>query len=490
MDTNILKDSIINEVVQSINSFEQATQPTVLPTSSSHQEVINHLVSCARPVDFDARANNTDGKKANSMQKAVIVIDELQKLADKHNRNITIINGEVYIYNGVHWQKLGEDETKFLLGKVAEGMQYDPICSLFYHTKERLYKQLRSAAYTPEECSDSENETVLVNFQNYTLEITATKTLAREHKPEDKLTYCLPYDYNPDATCDKFYAFLNQMLPDEESQIVLFEYLGYIFTKHLKLEKILLLLGEGRNGKSVIYEIVRKLFCEENVCNLSLEEVTKDKGYSRVELHHKLLNYGSDIGDRYDPIALKKMASGEPIFARGIRSKPVEMYSYAKQMYNANQLPKGSAEFTKGFFSRFKIVKFNITIEEKDINVNLAKEICKTDLPGIFNLVLQGLQRILTQKCFSSCAASDNILNEFIEEANPIAEFLDYGNYIHSTRSYMSLNYLYEEYSSFCMRTRTTPVGYKVFSKLLKRQNFKVEAIGGKARQVFIEKQN
>lgn len=492
MDTNMLQnsDSMIEKVAQSINSFEQATQPTVLPVSSNQQEIIDHIVSCARPVDFNMIANNPDGKKANSAQKAVIVIDELQKITSKNNRNIAIMSGEIFIFNGVYWQKLGEDETKYLLGNVAEAMGYDPINSLYYHTKELLYKQLRSAAYTPEKSSDSESETVLINLRNGTLEITEKGVILREHRPEDKLTYCTKYDYEPNATCDKFYAFLNQMLPDVESQVIFFEYLGYILTKHLKLEKILLLLGEGRNGKSVIYEIVRKLFGEENVCNLSLEEITKDKGYCRIEMHHKTLNYGSDINDKFSPDILKKMASGEPVFARGIREKHVEMKSYAKQMYNANQLPKGNAEYTKAFFERFLIIKFNVTIEKKDINVNLAKEICETDLSGIFNLVLQGLQRILKQKRFSSCAAYDEILNEFIDEVNPINEFLSYGNYVHSTRSYMALTYLYEEYTSFCMRSRSTPVGYKVFSKLLKKQNFKVEAIGGKARQVSIEKQN
>lgn len=489
MDTNI-QDSMVNKVAESINSFEQATQPTVLPISSNQQEIIDHVVSCVRPVDFNMIANNPDGKKANSVQKAVLLINELQSVANKNNRNIRIIGGDIFIFNGKYWQKLGEDETKFLLGKVAEAMGYDPINSHFYHTKELLYKQLRSAAYTPDESLDSESETVLVNFQNGTLVITETQTYVREHRPEDKLAYCLKYDYDTNATCDKFYAFLNQMLPDIESQVILFEYLGYILTKHLKLEKILLLLGEGKNGKSVIYEIVRKLFGEDNVCNLSLEEVTKDKGYCRIEMHHKLLNYGSDINDKFNPDALKKMASGEPILARAIRKEPVEMKSYAKQMYNANQLPKGNSEFTQGFFRRFLFVKFNVIVDENDINVNLAKEISETDLPGIFNLVLQSLQRILKQKRFSSCAASDDVLNEFIEEVNPIAEFLAYSNYVHSVRSYMALNYLYEEYSSFCARTRTNPVGYRVFSKLLKKQNFKVEAIGGKARQVFIEKQN
>lgn len=490
MDTKQQSTSMLEMVTQSIKNFEQATQPTILPTSSSPEEVIEHLISCARPIDFDAIANNPDGKKANVIQKTVITIDEFKKIADQNSRNITIIKGEIFIYNGVYWQNLEENEAKYLLGKVAEAMNYDSIDSQFYRTRDRLYNQLHSAAYTPEDSSETKCETVLVNFRNGTLEVNETGAILREHRPEDKLTYCLKYDYDPNAKCDKFYTFLNQMLPDIESQVILFEYLGYTLTKYLKLEKFLLLLGEGKNGKSVIYEIVRKLFGEENVCNLSLEEVTKDKGYCRIDLHNKLLNYGSDIGGRYDPIVLKKMTSGEPIYARAIRKQHITMCNYAKQMYNANQLPKESSEYTQGLLRRFLILKFTITVEDKDVNVNLAKEICETDLPGIFNMVLEGLQKILKQKRFSPCAASDKILNEFVEEVNPLSEFLEYENYTHSTKSYMALKFLYDEYASFCSRTRTIPVGYKVFSRLLKKQKFKVEAIGGKARQVFIEKQN
>ena len=246
MDTKQQSTSMLEMVTQSINNFEQATQPTILPTSSSPEEVIEHLISCARPIDFDAIANNPDGKKANVIQKTVITIDEFKKIADQNNRNITIIKGEIFIYNGVYWQNLEENEAKYLLGKVAEAMNYDSIDSQFYRTRDRLYNQLHSAAYTPEDSSETKCETVLVNFRNGTLEVNETGAILREHRPEDKLTYCLKYDYDPNAKCDKFYTFLNQMLPDIESQVILFEYLGYTLTKYLKLEKFLLLLGEGK----------------------------------------------------------------------------------------------------------------------------------------------------------------------------------------------------------------------------------------------------
>ena len=55
----------------------------------------------------------------------------------------------------MYWQNLEENEAKYLLGKVAEAMNYDSIDSQFYRTRDRLYNQLHSAAYTPEDSSET-----------------------------------------------------------------------------------------------------------------------------------------------------------------------------------------------------------------------------------------------------------------------------------------------------------------------------------------------
>ena len=52
-------------------------------------------------------------------------------------------------------------------------------------------------------------------------------------------------------------------------------------------------------------------------------------------------------------------------------------------------------EQTNGFFRRFLFVMFEVTIPEWKKNPNLAKEIIEDELSGVFNWVLEGLQRIL-----------------------------------------------------------------------------------------------
>lgn len=56
------------------------------------------------------------------------------------------------------------------------------------------------------------------------------------------------------------------------------------------------------------------------------------------------------------------MTSGEPIYARAIRKQHITMCNYAKQMYNANQLPKESSEYTQGLLRRFLILLNSATL--------------------------------------------------------------------------------------------------------------------------------
>ena len=99
--------------------------------------------------------------------------------------------------------------------------------------------------------------------------------------------------------------FLQQVLPNEETRAVLQEYVGYIFIKNLNLEKFVILLGDGGNGKSVFFKILKAIIGENN------QQIT----------------------------------------------------NYAKLMFNANHLPS-DIEYSEAWFRRFLIIDFNVNIKE------------------------------------------------------------------------------------------------------------------------------
>ncbi|PXV61223.1 putative DNA primase/helicase [Dysgonomonas alginatilytica] len=489
-DNNVetAKDMIAS-VTESIAQIEQEAEVMPLPTYSKPEELCADMLNSIKPVDFNGLSDNPKGK-ANIDDKVVVCIDQLLECCEFHNREITIREGGyILMYNGKFWQLLSTEEAKNFLGTVAEKMGLSHTEANFFSSKEKLFKQLVSTSFQKDQ---KKKHTSYINFQNGTLVINHRKntTIFREHRAKDGLKYCLSYDYDPKADCPKFKAFLDQMLPDEEAQYLLMEHIGRPFVKdEIPLEAILFLIGDGLNGKSVIYQIVRGLLGEANVTNYSLEDVTKNKNYCRAKLNYKLLNYGSDINDKLDIDVFKKMASNEPIPARDIYRSAIEMKDYACQIYNTNVFLDTNIELTDGFERRINLILFLIKVAKEKINIRLAEELAE-EYSGIMNLAVEGIKRLMTNGKFTECQASEKFKKEFFSEANPTTDFLETKGYVVAQTASITLQSLYDEFKMHCEANCLQLLSCNMFSRQLRRKNIRVEKDGSRPRVVFIEKRS
>jgi putative DNA primase/helicase len=279
------------------------------------------------------------------------------------------------------------------------------------------------------------------------------------------MRYQLPFAYDPKATAPKFHAYLNRVLPEKDKQEVLCEFLGYIFipTERLKLEKVLFLYGGGANGKSVLYDIIRALLGIHNTSEYSLQSLTDVNGYSRAQIADMLVNYAGEINGKLESSRFKSLASGEPIEARLPYRDPFIIENYAKFIFNTNELPK-EVEFTHGYFRRFLILVFGVTIPESEQNKGLANEIIKDELAGVFNWILIGLERLLTNGKFSESPSTDRALNEFKTESDTVKRFLEENEYLADSQNKILLGALYD-----CYKICAFEDGNRVLSK----SNFK-----------------
>ena len=164
------------------------------------------------------------------------------------------------------------------------------------------------------------------------------------------------------------------------------------------------------------------------------------------------------------------MASGEPIEARLPYGEPFILNEYAKMIFNCNELPK-DVEHTPAFFTRFLIVGFDVTIPENKQDKELHKKIINNELSGVFNWVLQGLNRVLAQKKFSQCEAIDNARSNYEKQSDSVKIFIEEFEYTTST-DYTLIKDLYNEYKSFCIEDGFRPVNKSNFMKRL--QHFKI----------------
>lgn len=428
----------------------------------SHAGVFKEILDALKPVQFAKLAELPSDKAVTQKHHRVITVQEVLRVARELKCGLCLNQAFVYVYDGKFWRLADRQSLEKFLGEAAQKLGVDMVTARDYDFKGKLLKQFLVDAYLPS--PEVDTETVLINLANGTFEIKGNDFKLRGFKRSDFLTYQLKFDYDEDAGCDKWQAFLDKVLPDPSAQSVLAEYLGYVFAKGLKLEKALILYGTGANGKSVVFQVVMALLGKDNVTNFSLESLGKN--YFRAMIGDKLLNYSSEISDRLQVEKFKQLTSGEPVEARLPYGQPMMLTNYARLMFNCNVLPR-DVEHTNAFFRRFKIIPFEVTILESEQNPDLAKEIIDTELSGIFNWVLNGLKRLLEQKQFSPCESSDRILETFRCESDSVAMFVIDEHYKSSTDKTRTIKELYAEYKNYCLENNYRPLGRNKFAKRL-----------------------
>jgi len=427
-----------------------------------HTKVLQQILDGLEPVDFREMSELDDDQNVSQKHFRVLTVQEVLRVARELNCGLCRNQDFVYAYNGEFWQLLDRFNLESFLGEAAQKVGVDDITARDYEFKAKLFKQFMADAYLPK--PESRTESVLINLRNGTFEITEKNISIREFKRSDFLTYQLQFEFNKDAECRKWKAFLNEVLPDQSKQDVLAEYIGYVFARHLKLEKTLILYGTGANGKSVVYDVINTLLGKENVSNFSLESLGEN--YFRAMIANKLLNYSSEISNRLQAEKFKQMTSGEAIEARLPYGQPMTLTNYARLAFNSNELPK-DVEHSEAFFRRFLIIPFDETIPADRRNPNLAKEIISTELSGIFNWILDGLERLLQNNRFSTCKAAEKSLEAYRRESDSVAMFLADEHYKASQKNTMTVKEIFAEYKTYCQENNYRPLGRNNFTKRL-----------------------
>lgn len=406
----------------------------------------------------------------------IICIEQLLNIAKTNNWGLCKKNGFIYLFNGCYWSEIDKERFQFFLGNVALKMGVEKFKGKIHTFKEELFKQFMADAYLP--TPKGIKHCILINFLNGTLEIKPTGRFFREFRQEDFLTHQLPFEYDPEATAPMFQKYLNEVLPDTDKQKVFSEYCGYIFIKPsvLKLEKMLILYGTGANGKSVFFEILNALLGTENISNYSLQSLTNENGYFRAKIGNKLVNYASEINGKLETDIFKQMASGEPIEARLPYGDPFILTEYAKLIFNCNELPK-DVEHTNAYFRRFLIIGFDVTIPEDKQDKQLPQKIIKNELSGVFNWILQGLDRLLEQKNFSKCEAIESARTDYEKQSDSVLLFITEMNFKKSTSDYILISELYPQYKYFCIEDGYRAVGKSNFIKRLNHNKIFVNRI-------------
>ena len=322
-----------------------------------------------------------------------------------------------------------------LLGREVTPAQIDQVFKLVH---------LRARRKTPAEFDANAN---LVVFNNGVLRVKQRKVV--EFSPTHLCRTRIPHEYNPKATCPRFDQFLSEVLPPEYHPLIE-EILGCVLVGDNRHEKLILMVGPGGNGKSVLLKVATALVGAENAAHVPLQELV-DQQFYRAELIGKRLNVYADIeqiSPRQQGI-LKALVSGDRILADRKYRDPVSFSNHAVMIFSCNELPDLGGK-TYSIQRRLIVIPFRKTFSGEEADKELIDKLTTPmEIPGLINRALIGYARLLKEGDFSVPKESKRLLVDYLEATDSVATFIK--ERVHKVEgARVSKADLYLEYRDYC----------------------------------------
>ncbi|MFF0206297.1 phage/plasmid primase, P4 family [Streptomyces sp. NPDC005017] len=176
--------------------------------------------------------------------------------------------------------------------------------------------------------------------------------------------------------------------------------LGYSITGDVGGQVMPFLFGSGKNGKSVLLDVVMKLIGDyADVAPPGFLMARPYEGHPTdlAELHGRRIIVCSEVkpGDRFDEARVKLLTGGDRIKARRMRQDFFSFSPTHKLWLLGNHRPEvGTGGFA--FWRRMRLLPFERVVPDQRKIDNLADILVTEEGPGILNWLVQGARRYLS----------------------------------------------------------------------------------------------
>lgn len=253
--------------------------------------------------------------------------------------------------------------------------------------------------------------------------------------PNDYVTSRREYEYNQYANCDEWLQTLQVIFAGDERRIkCLQEFCGYAWLPDCRFQKSLELRGTGSNGKSLILNVLKKLYGDKNCSSLEIADLAKD--FQRINLLYSFINISTEESAyiKEAESTLKKAVAGETITGCYKMKDYITFNPRAKFFFACNENIKISSK-TYAMLRRFLLIDCPVRFIDDEPDGNNPFE-CKKDfglearlttpesLSGIFIWTMRGLIRLLKQGKFTETAEQAELSSTFTAKTDSIDNFV------------------------------------------------------------------
>lgn len=251
--------------------------------------------------------------------------------------------------------------------------------------------------------------------------------------PHDRgqlLTKVIPVEYDPEAKCPRFDAFLAEIQPNIEMRRFLQRWFGLSMTG-ITVQKLAFFHGGGANGKSVLVDLMARMMGDYSA-SARIESLTGKNKKSGSDSQPDLMpliaarfvrTSEPEEGERLQEGLIKALTGGEPMMIRALYADFVTFMPQFKLTISGNHLPdiRGGDD---GIWRRLMLVQFPVQIpEHKRIPKDELDAILWAERSGILNWLVDGLLAYLEM----GLAEPQEVLaatKGYRQDSDPIGTFL------------------------------------------------------------------
>ena len=244
-----------------------------------------------------------------------------------------------------------------------------------------------------------------------------------EHSSDFRFLSQIPVIYDPEVECPVIDQFLSEIIAPDDIRVI-FEIIGYCLYRSYPIQKAIMFIGEGSNGKSTLAKLIKIFLGSDNCAAHALQDFENFR-FATADLYQKNANIFADIPATAvrGTGVFKMLTGGDPIRAEKKFKSSFIFDNYAKLIFSANRVPATNDD-TNAFFRRWVLINFPNTFERETDDTNkLSKITTGKELSGLFNKAVKALETILKEGAFSISKTTDDIRDDYVRKSDPVAAF-------------------------------------------------------------------
>lgn len=398
---------------------------------------------------------------------------QYEKLADYliREHNVIKVNDNLHIYKNGYYTSNKDEIERIMLQYIVNSTRTPRLETMRYLELKSEETQLD----TP----------TIISVKNGVLNLETKQLL--EFSPDYKIKNKIPVNYNPGAYSEVMDKTLNKICcNDKQLRMLIEEMIGYIIFRRNEMGKAFILTGSGANGKSTLLDVIKRLIGKENISSVTLNEL--NDRFKTFQLEGKLANIGDDISNGYieDNSTFKKLVTGETVNVERKGKDPFDFENYSKLIFSCNEMPRIN-DLSDGLKRRLIFIPFNAKFSKADADYDpfvIDKLLSEQSLEYLLKIALEGLDRILFNREFTTPKVVEDTWEDYEKRNNPVIGFIEEGKIENE-----STKDVYLQYQTYCSESGLKHLSRIAFSREICKNGYKTKQvkINGKPTPYFIK---